>query len=136
MKRIVLPLFVVALVASAAQAVTVNLSVEVSTAQVTAAQHFIDAENARIAERNAEITAENERRAALDPPEDPLPLLATISGPKAYFEQVIIPRILDSWVVKYARVTHDEADVRRRWEAATPAQRQAALDQLPTVEGE
>ena len=120
MKKFVLSVAVVCFLAAYAHAVTVNLSVEVSTAQVTAAQHFIDAENAR-------ITAENERLAEQDPPGTPIPLIV---GPKAYFEDVIVPRILDAWVIKYARVTHDAADVRRRWAASTDAQRQAALDAL------
>ena len=52
MHKLFLSVLLVGFLAAYANAVTVNLTVEVSDAQVTAAQHFIDDENVRIVAEN------------------------------------------------------------------------------------
>ena len=115
-------LIVLALLASPALAATYQVPIEADAKQVAAAQYFISLENAK-------ITAENEQRAAQDPPLDPLP---TIAGPIQYLTSVL-ERVLASWVIKHDRITMANSNATARWAASTDAQRAAALAALAEV---
>ena len=94
---------------------------------IAAAQFVIDAENVR-------ITAENEQRAAEDPPLPPLPLLPDGTGAEiksSYLSE--LGKAVDSAHANYAKAARTqslETQVRQAWIDATDAQRAAALAAL------
>jgi multidrug efflux pump subunit AcrB len=98
-------------------------------------------DNERIARINATITQENARRAALNPPEQALPLLPVLPSStgaerKSSYESVLNATILrahESYVTQAAAaVEQDPAfkDIRPLWADATPAKKAAAIAAL------
>ena len=101
----------------------------------TPGDHDIDAATLIIGNKNAEIEAENERRAALDPPEDPLPLLPleTTAELKASYLSVlaeIVETAHNDYARQAAEQQEQEANVKELWRDASPAQRAAAIAAL------
>jgi hypothetical protein len=92
-----------------------------------------DAEDLRTAKYM--IGLENEKRAAADPPETPLPD-GTNAEVKSSYETILL-EIITNAHASYTRQANEasqtENNVRARWNAATDAERAAALAALPEV---
>jgi hypothetical protein len=74
------------------------------------------------------IEQENERLAALDPPQDPLPYETNAelkASYLAYLDQ-IVSQAHDSYKAQAAERNHSSENVKDLWKQATPAQRAAA----------
>lgn len=79
------------------------------------------------------VTRENERRAALDPPEDPLPTSTPVeirAGFLTVLDTQILPNAHASWIREAAEIQLAQQDVKSLWRDATDAQRAAAVAAL------
>lgn len=78
------------------------------------------------------VEQENERRAALDPPEDPLPIGTTVQLRDSYLSIIVqrIAQVHASYAKQAAEKELAEQSIRDKWLAATPAQRAAAVAAL------
>lgn len=78
------------------------------------------------------IEQENERLAALDPPQDPLPYETNAELKASYLAYLddIITKAHESYKLQAAEKAERENNVRDLWKEATPAQRQAAVAAL------
>ena len=76
------------------------------------------------------VEAENARRAALDPPEDPLPISTNVEIRQSY--AVVQSALLTSAHLSYVQQSNVASlqDIRAAWDSATDAQRNAALNAL------
>jgi hypothetical protein len=79
------------------------------------------------------INRENARRAALTPPETPLPN-STAAERRSSYESLLAPIMLDAHK-QYIREAGDLSfkSIKARWDIATDAQRIAAANQLPSL---
>ena len=81
------------------------------------------------------IENENERRAALDPPETPLPL-ATNQELLASYETILAETLAKahaSYITQSADKASTTLSVKERWAASTDAQRDLAIAALASV---
>ena len=89
-----------------------------------------DADDFRAAQYIIDI--ENARRAALDPPETPLPV-GTNAEVKASYESMLL-EIIDRAHTSYKKQASEQAlandNIKSLWESATDAERQAAISAL------
>jgi hypothetical protein len=89
-----------------------------------------DADDFRAAQYIIDI--ENARRAALDPPETPLPD-STNAEVKASYESMLL-EIIDKAHTSYKKQASEQAlandNIKSLWESATDAERQAAITAL------
>ena len=98
----------------------------------------ITAADLKIDEANAAITAENEQRAAQDPPLDPLPLFANANNTeKAASYKTIMGNLMDSTHANYKQQAADKqietANWKKRFRLADPELRATIISMLPPL---
>lgn len=82
------------------------------------------------------INRENERRAALEVPETPLPTSTNGEIVSSYIyclENIVLPNAHERWKKEAAEKELKNQSLQERWAAASDAERAAALAELPTI---